>query len=226
MAQTAGRGRLDRSWASPPGNLYASLLLRDPSPLERAPRTRLRRGAWRCATPSSRERRRWRRSLRFKWPNDLLARRRQMRRHSDRRRSRAGQRLARRHRHRRQLRNAIRRTRAYPGDRSCRRTAPTSRRNGCSGAVRHHVPAYGAWDRGARLSGYPRRLARRGARHRRGHHGAQWRQRKARPLCRSRPIRPARSANCAAAALEMISAGDVFPFERAGARRAPEPGCK
>jgi BirA family biotin operon repressor/biotin-[acetyl-CoA-carboxylase] ligase len=30
--QTRGRGRLGRSWLSPPGNLYASLLLVDPSP--------------------------------------------------------------------------------------------------------------------------------------------------------------------------------------------------
>jgi BirA family biotin operon repressor/biotin-[acetyl-CoA-carboxylase] ligase len=34
--QTAGRGRRGRRWASPPGNLYASLLLTDPSPRERA----------------------------------------------------------------------------------------------------------------------------------------------------------------------------------------------
>ena len=31
-AQTQGRGRHGRIWISPPGNLYASLLLRDPSP--------------------------------------------------------------------------------------------------------------------------------------------------------------------------------------------------
>ena len=36
-AQSAGRGRRGRAWASPPGNLYASLLLTDPSPPERAP---------------------------------------------------------------------------------------------------------------------------------------------------------------------------------------------
>jgi len=34
--QTAGRGRLARSWASPPGGLYLSLLLRPPIPLSRA----------------------------------------------------------------------------------------------------------------------------------------------------------------------------------------------
>jgi BirA family transcriptional regulator, biotin operon repressor / biotin---[acetyl-CoA-carboxylase] ligase len=36
-AQTAGRGRRGRGWASPPGNLYATLLLRDPSPAPLAP---------------------------------------------------------------------------------------------------------------------------------------------------------------------------------------------
>lgn len=35
--QTAGRGRRGRRWISEPGNLYASLLLSQPSPSERAP---------------------------------------------------------------------------------------------------------------------------------------------------------------------------------------------
>ena len=35
-SQTAGRGRRGRPWVSEPGNLYASLLLTDPSPPERA----------------------------------------------------------------------------------------------------------------------------------------------------------------------------------------------
>ena len=34
-SQTAGRGRRGRTWVSEPGNLYASLLLTDPSPPER-----------------------------------------------------------------------------------------------------------------------------------------------------------------------------------------------
>jgi BirA family transcriptional regulator, biotin operon repressor / biotin---[acetyl-CoA-carboxylase] ligase len=34
--QTAGRGRRGRTWASEPGNLYATLLLTDPAPAERA----------------------------------------------------------------------------------------------------------------------------------------------------------------------------------------------
>jgi len=34
--QTAGRGRRGRAWVSEPGNLYATLLLTDPSPVSRA----------------------------------------------------------------------------------------------------------------------------------------------------------------------------------------------
>ena len=34
--QTAGRGRRGRTWVSEPGNLYATLLLTDPAPLERS----------------------------------------------------------------------------------------------------------------------------------------------------------------------------------------------
>jgi BirA family biotin operon repressor/biotin-[acetyl-CoA-carboxylase] ligase len=70
-AQTAGRGRLDRSWNSPPGNLYASLLLRDPSPLERAPELAfvavlaLRDAIVTEAAALAPQ-------LQFKWPNDLL----------------------------------------------------------------------------------------------------------------------------------------------------------
>jgi BirA family biotin operon repressor/biotin-[acetyl-CoA-carboxylase] ligase len=36
-AQTAGRGRRGRTWTSPPGNLYATLLLGDPGPAAVAP---------------------------------------------------------------------------------------------------------------------------------------------------------------------------------------------
>jgi BirA family biotin operon repressor/biotin-[acetyl-CoA-carboxylase] ligase len=36
-AQTQGRGRRGRTWTSPPGNLYATLLLRDPAPASAAP---------------------------------------------------------------------------------------------------------------------------------------------------------------------------------------------
>jgi len=70
-AQTAGRGRLDRSWVSPAGNLYASLLLRDPAPPDRAPELAfvaalaLRDAVVAEAAVLAPQ-------LRFKWPNDLL----------------------------------------------------------------------------------------------------------------------------------------------------------
>ncbi|MFZ1196466.1 MAG: biotin--[acetyl-CoA-carboxylase] ligase, partial [Pseudolabrys sp.] len=35
--QTAGRGRRGSQWVSPPGNLYATLLLTEPSPSPQAP---------------------------------------------------------------------------------------------------------------------------------------------------------------------------------------------
>ncbi|HEX2655979.1 MAG TPA: biotin--[acetyl-CoA-carboxylase] ligase, partial [Xanthobacteraceae bacterium] len=35
--QTSGRGRRGRTWVSEPGNLYATLLLTDPSPAKFAP---------------------------------------------------------------------------------------------------------------------------------------------------------------------------------------------
>jgi BirA family transcriptional regulator, biotin operon repressor / biotin---[acetyl-CoA-carboxylase] ligase len=71
QAQTAGRGRLGRSWNSPPGNLYASLLLRDPSPFERAPELAFvaalaLRDAIVAEAPALAP------ALAFKWPNDLL----------------------------------------------------------------------------------------------------------------------------------------------------------
>lgn len=70
-AQTAGRGRLGRSWNSPPGNLYASLVLRDPAPLQRAPELAFvavlaLRDAIAAEAPALSP------QLRFKWPNDLL----------------------------------------------------------------------------------------------------------------------------------------------------------
>ncbi len=69
--QTAGRGRMDRHWDSPEGNLYASLLLHDPSPFERASEltfvTALAvRDAVRAEAAALAP------QLAFKWPNDLL----------------------------------------------------------------------------------------------------------------------------------------------------------
>jgi BirA family biotin operon repressor/biotin-[acetyl-CoA-carboxylase] ligase len=69
--QTQGRGRMDRSWASPPGNLYASLLLREPSPYERAPELAFVAAlALRDAVIA--EASALAPALTFKWPNDLL----------------------------------------------------------------------------------------------------------------------------------------------------------
>jgi BirA family biotin operon repressor/biotin-[acetyl-CoA-carboxylase] ligase len=70
-AQTEGRGRRGRSWISPPGNLYASLLLSDPSPFECAPQLAFvaalaLRDAVVHEAGAIAER------LKFKWPNDLL----------------------------------------------------------------------------------------------------------------------------------------------------------
>ena len=68
--QTGGRGRLGRQWTSPPGNLYASLLLVDPAPIEQAPQLGVVAGLALVtairpligADPL----------LAVKWPNDLL----------------------------------------------------------------------------------------------------------------------------------------------------------
>jgi BirA family biotin operon repressor/biotin-[acetyl-CoA-carboxylase] ligase len=70
-AQTAGRGRLDRSWVSPKGNLFASLLLCDPASPDRAPELAFVAAlALRDAVVAEAEA--LSPLLRFKWPNDLL----------------------------------------------------------------------------------------------------------------------------------------------------------
>src|SRR5262249_20426552 len=68
--QTAGRGRRGRSWASEPGNLYASLLLTEPAPPDRYPELSFVAAlalhdavTARIAGLASR--------VRLKWPNDL-----------------------------------------------------------------------------------------------------------------------------------------------------------
>jgi BirA family transcriptional regulator, biotin operon repressor / biotin---[acetyl-CoA-carboxylase] ligase len=69
-AQTKGRGRHGRAWASPPGNLYASLLLLDVVPIELAPQLGFVAGvalgrALRALVAEDAR-------LRLKWPNDVL----------------------------------------------------------------------------------------------------------------------------------------------------------
>jgi len=68
--QTAGRGRQDRVWDSPPGNLHLSVLLRPSGPPREAPQWGLLAGvalaeAARATDPEPA-------ALRLKWPNDLL----------------------------------------------------------------------------------------------------------------------------------------------------------
>lgn len=69
--QSAGRGRRNSVWVSPPGNLYATLLLSEPSAPEQAPQlsfvTALAlHDAVAACVPQLGAR------LRVKWPNDLL----------------------------------------------------------------------------------------------------------------------------------------------------------
>jgi BirA family biotin operon repressor/biotin-[acetyl-CoA-carboxylase] ligase len=70
-AQTQGRGRRGRSWISPPGNLYASLLLSDPSPFEHAPQLAFV-AALALRDAVALEANALAAQLNFKWPNDLL----------------------------------------------------------------------------------------------------------------------------------------------------------
>jgi BirA family biotin operon repressor/biotin-[acetyl-CoA-carboxylase] ligase len=68
-SQSAGRGRYGRSWSSPPGNLYLSLLLRPAC----APAAALQLGfVGAVALGAALERRVAGSALAFKWPNDVL----------------------------------------------------------------------------------------------------------------------------------------------------------
>jgi BirA family biotin operon repressor/biotin-[acetyl-CoA-carboxylase] ligase len=70
-SQTAGRGRGGRAWVSPPGNLYATLLLTEPCDVARAPQLAFVAGlavhdaVSRCAPARAQK-------SALKWPNDLL----------------------------------------------------------------------------------------------------------------------------------------------------------
>jgi BirA family biotin operon repressor/biotin-[acetyl-CoA-carboxylase] ligase len=69
--QTAGRGRGGRTWVSPPGNLYATLLLTEPCEIGHAPQLAFVAGVAahdavaQCAPGLAHK-------LALKWPNDLL----------------------------------------------------------------------------------------------------------------------------------------------------------
>ncbi len=66
--QSAGRGRLGRSWVSPPGNLHASLLLIDPAPAEVLPQLGFVCGVAIAEALGALAGDR----IRLKWPNDAL----------------------------------------------------------------------------------------------------------------------------------------------------------
>ncbi len=68
--QTGGRGRLGRRWWSPRGNLYASLLLIDPAPMDRAPELGFVTGVALARALESLTKGSARVAL--KWPNDAL----------------------------------------------------------------------------------------------------------------------------------------------------------
>jgi BirA family biotin operon repressor/biotin-[acetyl-CoA-carboxylase] ligase len=70
-AQTAGRGRRGRTWVSEPGNLFATLLLTDPAPPERAAQLSFVAAlavhdAIAALAPALTS------ALALKWPNDVL----------------------------------------------------------------------------------------------------------------------------------------------------------
>jgi len=71
LSQDAGRGRRNSTWVSPPGNLYATLLLHEPSAPDAAPQLSfvtalaLHDAVAECAPQLGP-------MLKVKWPNDLL----------------------------------------------------------------------------------------------------------------------------------------------------------
>jgi len=73
LEQTAGRGRRGRTWSSPPGNLYASLILRPHCPLDQATQLGFIAALAVGDTLSSICDNRLD-GLSYKWPNDVLLR--------------------------------------------------------------------------------------------------------------------------------------------------------
>jgi BirA family biotin operon repressor/biotin-[acetyl-CoA-carboxylase] ligase len=76
--QTAGRGRSGRMWVSPPGNLYASLVIREVFPLETAAQLALVSGVALHAAVSAAIGTAKSDGLELKWPNDILLGRRKL----------------------------------------------------------------------------------------------------------------------------------------------------
>ena len=73
IEQTAGRGRRGHTWASPPGNLYASLILRPRCPIDKAAQLGFVAALAVGDTLGSTSERRLD-GLSYKWPNDVLLR--------------------------------------------------------------------------------------------------------------------------------------------------------
>lgn len=76
--QTAGRGRSGRVWDSPAGNFYASLVLRDVFPLEKAAQLALVSGVAVHAAVMAAAGGTLGGGLELKWPNDILLGRRKL----------------------------------------------------------------------------------------------------------------------------------------------------
>jgi BirA family transcriptional regulator, biotin operon repressor / biotin---[acetyl-CoA-carboxylase] ligase len=68
--QTAGRGRLQRGWNSPPGNLYMTVVMDAPAPLRILAKAGYAVGL--ALHQAASELRGTGKGLRLKWPNDLL----------------------------------------------------------------------------------------------------------------------------------------------------------
>lgn len=71
VTQTAGRGRRGNAWVAPAGNVYATLLLTDPAPPDRAPELSFvsalaTHDAILACAPALKN------GLKLKWPNDIL----------------------------------------------------------------------------------------------------------------------------------------------------------
>ena len=77
LEQTAGRGRHGRAWSSPPGNLYASLMLRPGCPADQAAQLGFVAALAVGDTLTSTTQKQLD-ALSYKWPNDVLLRSRKI----------------------------------------------------------------------------------------------------------------------------------------------------
>lgn len=72
LRQTGGYGRQGRTWASPEGGLYLSLLLRPDVPGEKLPTLSLVAGLAVCETAATVVGAAWTDRIKLKWPNDVV----------------------------------------------------------------------------------------------------------------------------------------------------------